>query len=117
MSLDLADVVTDPDLGAVSFQYARLVETVNAQGRAALEETLHDAIGNIQPAPGKERELLPDEDRIKAAILIFTPVELLAGDETIKADRVYYNGSTYRVTLAEPWAAAGSFYKALAVKE
>jgi hypothetical protein len=112
---ELLDIITDPDLGGCEFSYGRVTETVDAKGRAAHTETIHSAQGNIQPAPGRERELLPDEDSLKSSILIFTPADLTAGVGDIKADRIFYRNGIYRVVLAELWREHAGFTKALAV--
>lgn len=117
MDLDLRAVITDPDMGYIAFTYGRVTETVNSKGRSEVSEALHDAEGNIQPAPGKEREILEEGDRHKAAILIFTPAPLTAGENETKADRVYHEGGVYRVVLAEPWQHYFGFTKAVAVLE
>ncbi len=111
-----AALLADPDMGGCAFTYGRLVESVDAKGRARLEEEIFSARGNIQPAPGRERELLPEEDRVRDCILIFTTAPLGAGGgASVKADRVYYAGGAYRVRRAEPWREHGGFTKALAV--
>ncbi|MCL1939539.1 MAG: hypothetical protein FWG04_02625 [Desulfovibrionaceae bacterium] len=108
---DLLDIITDPDLGGCAFEYSRITESVNEKGRAVQAEQIFPAQGNIQPAPGKEREVLEDADRLKATILIFTPAPLTAGD------RVYHEGGVYRAALAEPWRQHAGFTKAIAVLE
>lgn len=117
MDMDLLEMITDPDLGGCAFAYGRVTETVNADGRAEFSEERHEAQGNIQPAPGREREVLEEADRLKAAVIIYTPAPLTAGEGRIKADRVYHEGCVYRVTLAEPWQQHAGFTKALAVME
>ena len=117
MDADLLELITDPDLGGCTFHYWRSVETVNDKGRSEKTGELQSAEGNIQPAPGKERELLEEGERQKAAILIFTPAALTAGEDKTKADRVYHDGGVYRVSLAEPWQRHAGFTKAVAVYE
>lgn len=117
MELDLLEMITDPDLGGTSFIYGRAIEVVNSKGRSEKTEELHPAEGNIQPAPGKERELLEEGERQKAAILIFTPEKLTSGEDKTKADRVYHDCGVYRVSLAEPWQQHAGFTKAVAVYE
>lgn len=117
MDMDLLELITDPDLGGCRFHYWRSVETVNTKGRSEKTGTLLSAEGNIQPAPGKERELLEEGERQKATILIFTPAALTAGEDTTKADRVHHDGGIYRVSLAEPWQQHAGFTKAVAVYE
>ena len=116
-SIDLADTILDPDMGAVTFTYERISEVVDDYGRSQTTTARIDTVGNIQPAPGKERELLPEADRLKETLLIFATVPLLAGEnDDTKADRVFYKNTAYRVRLAEAWSEHG-IYKALAVKE
>lgn len=117
MDIDLIDLVMDPDLGGCIFEYGRITESVNDKGRSVQAEERRRAEGNIQPAPGKERELLEEGDRLKAAIMIFTPAPLTAGEDKTKADRVYHEGGVYRVSLAEPWQSHAGFTKAIAVLE
>lgn len=117
MDLDLLDILTDPDLGGTDFTYDRVAATVNDKGRTVQTMTTLQASGNIQPAPGKERELLPEGDRTKEALLIFTVAELSAGSETTAPDLVTYRGRKYRVAMVEPWREHGGFTKAVAVLE
>lgn len=117
MDMYLRALITDPDLGGTSFVYWRAVERVTDKGRAEKSPELHTAVGNIQPAPGKERELLEEGERQKAAILVFTPAALTAGEDKTKADRLAYDGGLYRVSLAETWQGHAGFTKAVAVYE
>lgn len=120
--LDLVDVILDAAMGAINYEYERITETVDEYGRAEFVAETLNGRGNFQPAPGKEIERLPEEDRGKEAFIVFTPAELIAGPEEpeepqTKADRVHYNGKRYRVSLAEPWREAGGFTKAIIVFE
>ena len=117
MDMDLRALITDPDLGGTSFVYWRAVERVTDKGRAESSREQHAAEGNIQPAPGKERELLEEGERQKAAILVFTPAALTAGENKTKADRLAYDGGVYRVSLSEAWQGHAGFTKAVAVYE
>lgn len=117
MDRNLRELLTDPDLGGTHFVYWRAVESVTSKGRAETSRVLHTADGNIQPAPGKERELLEEGERQKAAILVFTPAALTAGEDKTKADRIAHDGGMYRVYLAETWQGHAGFSKAVAVYE
>ena len=117
MGMDLLDILMDPDMGGTAFVYERVTETVSAKGRAETSSALVSADGNIQPAPGRERELLPEGDRAKESILIFTPAELSAGGGSIQADLVHYRDGKYRVATAEAWREHAGFTKAVAVLE
>lgn len=117
MDRNLRELLTDPDLGGTHFVYWRAVESVTSKGRAEKSLEPHSADGNIQPAPGKERELLEEGERQKAAILVFTPAALTAGEDKTKADRIVHDGGVYRVSLSESWQGHAGFTKAVAVYE
>ncbi len=117
MDADLLETIIDPEMGGCTIAYGRITETINNKGRNELHEAMCQAEGNIQPAPGEEREVLEDADRYKECLLIFTPAPLTAGQGDLKADRVYHNGNAYRVVSAEPWQHHAGFTKALAVFE
>lgn len=113
---DLLAIVTDPDLGAVTFEYLRIAEKVDSKGRAVFSEEKFSAVGNIQPTPGKERELLPEGERDKESIVIFTPAPLRAdSSDGKKADLVLFTKSRYRVLLVENWGYLCAYTKATAV--
>jgi hypothetical protein len=113
----LIDVILDPELGGGSWQYGRIVQSFDENGWPVFTETLSTFDGNIQPAPGRERELLPEGEREKESLLVYTPVALSAGQGERRGDRIYYRDNVYRVVLAEPWREQAGFTKALAVLE
>ena len=115
--MDMSKLILEQSLGAVTFTYVRSLETVNDKGRSEKSQITLTAQGNIQPAPGNERELLEEGERQKAAILIFTTEALIAGEDAVKADRVHFNGGVYKVSLVEPWQHHANFTKAIAVYE
>lgn len=117
MDMDLTDLLTDPDLGAQEFAWGRITEAVNNLGRAEHTEVQAQAEGIVQPAPGRECERLPEGDRAKSVIVVYTQAELCAGQGERKPDRIYWRGGAYRVALAEPWWEAGGYIKVLAVLE
>ncbi len=115
--LDLRALMADPDLGGGEFHYVRLRESISDKGRAEYTEEPHQAWGCIQPAPGRERELLPEGDREKDAIVIHTAAPLTAGGKGEKADRVHHDGAVYRVCLVDNRQRPFGFTKATAVLE
>lgn len=115
--MNLLDCILDPDMGGGWYSFERTTETVTVAGLPEYDRVRSRFEGNIQPAPGRERELLEEEDRLKGAIVIYSPVELTAGDGAVKADRVFYRGHAFRVSMAEPWPEHAGYTKALAVLE
>jgi hypothetical protein len=77
-------------------------------------ETL-EILASVQPATPKELQRLPEGDRTKAVIAIWTTTELRTASSPpgAQADRVTYAGSTYEVQAVEAWD-LGGYWKALA---
>lgn len=72
----------------------------------------------VQPMPAKEALKLPENERTKEGIMIFTRSPLLTSDVSLqrKADHVTWNGRTYEVLLTEDWTAQAQYSKSLAVR-
>lgn len=116
MDTSLHGLMADPDLAA-SFDIVRRTETL-LKGRAVITATEETAVGVVQPATPRELERLPEADRVKSTIVVFTDCPLLVGDDTSDrvADGIRWRGELYTVTAVENWQDYG-FFKALAQKE
>jgi hypothetical protein len=68
-------------------------------------------LASVQPATGKELQLLPEGARERASVAIYTAGDLRNGDG------VMHEGESYRVLALDPWRAAGAYVKAIAVRE
>lgn len=113
---DLSKLMTDPDF-ARPLTVVRRTESVDEHGRASFAEERLDAVGVIQPATPKELERLPEGDRHKATVAVFTAFPLRAGDEAagIAPDWLEWQGARYEVASLDDWSAEG-FCHALAQK-
>lgn len=62
-------------------------------------------IASIQPVTGKERELLPEGERTKEVIRIYTKYGLRQAIEqqNVKGDQISYKGRVYEVRMVETW--------------
>lgn len=76
--------------------------------------TILEITASIQPATPKELQRLPEGDRTRDVIAIWTTTELRVG-EGAQADRVSYGGATYEVQAVERWD-LGAYWKALAAR-
>jgi hypothetical protein len=114
---NLLKVISDPEMGGGEYEYERILAGADEHGRGSYTSVRRVFNGNVQPAPGRERELLPEGDQDRAAILVYTPEALSAGDGQSRADRIYHAGAVYRVRLVEPWREHAGFTKAIAVLE
>lgn len=73
--------------------------------------------GVIAPASGRQIERLPEGQRDKETIAIYTPTELrTASAGGAPADRITWGGRVYEVLSVKPWSEAGGFVEALAIK-
>lgn len=93
--------------------------TLNAFGEyvdATPTESTLDPVA-VHTVTGRELEQLPEADRHRETIRLYTRTRLQATDDGNEADRVVYDGRTYRVTVAENHGPQGDVYAALAVLE
>lgn len=79
MLLDLGALLDDPDF-VIGFQIARRTRTVNDYGRAVTEEEILPARGAVQPATPEELERLPEGDRHRESISVWTLFALRDGN-------------------------------------
>lgn len=113
--MDMADVLLDPDY-CVDFPVIRSVETVDDHGRAQTVDTEIPAQGAIHPATEEELEILPEAQRVEEIVAVYTATRLTAGDDTHGADRVGWQGGTYKVLKVMDYSQFG-FVMALAQNE
>lgn len=73
---------------------------------------------SIQPVTGRELDILPENDRTREVLRIFTKTQLfgLSASNGQKPDRFAYLGRNYEVHNVEDWSAVAGFYDCLAVK-
>jgi hypothetical protein len=69
----------------------------------------------VQPATPKELARLPEGQRSREVIAVYTETELRIGGPGAAADRIGHAGATYEVHSVERWD-VGGFYKALAAR-
>lgn len=108
MNLELSLLLHDPDFSR-PFVVLRRTERVDEHGRAEFAEERLDAEGAIQPATPKELERLPEGDRHKETLAVFTAFPLRAGDEAAGAapDRIEWRGEWFEVAALDAWGLDG----------
>lgn len=77
-----------------------------AKGRyQAVTPTTFTIVASIQPMGGDEILMLPEGDREKEVLSLFTETELRVADQDNKteSDRVAWEGSDYEVIKVRPW--------------
>lgn len=72
----------------------------------------------VMPAGPKEIEMLPEAERSSEAILIFTNLALRCAAPGQQADRIIWQGRTYRAARQiEDWTVQAEYAWAIAVRE
>ncbi len=79
--------------------------------------TTFEIVANIQPATPKELERLPEGQRTREVIAVWTDTELKTATVPVgsRGDRIAYGGASYEVQAVERWE-LGGYWKALAGK-
>lgn len=108
----ITQVLTDPDL-VLDVTLERLAEGISARGRAEITVTATQTIrASVQPATPEERETLPEAERTKAALTLWT---LAALDSDV---RILWQGRGWRVQAVETWQDGATPYtRAVAIRE
>lgn len=104
MSLDVAYLLGDPDF-CVAFAVERCAEAVDDKGRTQMAGEVLPWQGVIQPATPRELERLPEGDRDRETITVYSREPLRIGQrpENTVADVILWRGQRYEVVNVEPW--------------
>lgn len=112
--MDLSTTIKSLKTG--EYTITRRTPVANIKGRAQPPTTDTFSIeANVQPATGKVRHLLPEGDRQKESIAIYTQTELF-GSDTELPDQINVKGITYEMSVVTPWDTNGNYFLAVAVK-
>ena len=115
---DISAALPDPELGFLSFTVRRLTYRLS-QGTTTVSRTDLPAEGCIHPGTPEMAQLLPEEERHKDLIAIYTSFPLSMGNNPggvtwSAADRILYDGRVWKLARVRDWARFG-YYQALAV--
>ena len=116
--IDLAPALTDPELGFTSYTVQRTTYRRQNGTSVPSVQTL-PAEGCIHPGTAEMLQLLPEEERAEKFIAVYTGFALTTGENTggatyTGADRILWNGETWRVVKVRDWAMFG-YYQCFAV--
>ena len=110
--MEITYIFSDPEMGSVSFAVERITYTRSREGTTSRSVT-EQARGCIHPGTAEALKLLPEEERQEACIVIYTDYPLStgipedAGVSFTGADRIHWNGQTWRVVKVRDWSAFG----------
>ena len=115
---DITPALLDPELGFLHFTVRRLTYRLS-QGTTTVTHTDHPAEGCIHPGTPEMTQLLPEEERHKDLIAIYTSFPLSLGSNPggtawTAADRILYAGNVWKLARLRDWSQF-NYYQALAV--
>lgn len=104
MSLDVSYLLDDQDF-CVVFAIERCTEIVDDKGRGKRTREVIPWLGVIQPATPYELERLPEADRDKETLTVYSREPLRPGQrpEGTAPDIILWYGRRYEVTSVETW--------------
>lgn len=108
--MDFYEILKDPDFTAEQ-TIISVVKGVDNRGRTTETKTEKTIVAAVQPAGPKEIETLPEAERDKASLSIWTtsPVEIDC--------RLFYGAAWHQVRSVEMWPAFGEqVYRCVAVR-
>ena len=119
--MNVTDAIFDSELGCTSFIVQRITYTRSRSGTSSsTSET--SALGSIHPGTPEMVQLLPEEERNKQFISVYTDYPLSEGTAEASAsnvftgqDRIVWNDKTWRVVRVRDWSYFG-YYQAYAVE-
>ena len=117
--MDITSAIFDPELGCTAFTVERITYTRTRAGTTSRSITAQ-AMGCIHPGTPEMIHLLPEEEKSETFIAVYTDYPLStgtpedAGASFTGADRIHWNGQTWRVVKVRDWSAFG-YVRAYAV--
>ncbi len=116
--MDISSALLDPELGCVSFTVERIRYTLS-RGEITPHPSNISASGCIHPGPPEMVQLLPEEDKAREFIAIYTSTMLSKGENYgstsfTAPDRIHYRDQTWRVVRVKKYHAF-NYCQALAV--
>ena len=116
--MNISTAWLDPELGFLVFTVRRLTYRLS-QGTTTVTHTDTQAEGYIHPGTPEMVQLLPEEERHKEFIAIYTGFPLSLGSNPggvswTAADRILYDGKVWKLAKLRDWSQFG-YYQGLAV--
>jgi hypothetical protein len=98
MTISVADLMTDPDLGGTTFMRMRPSVSESNEGTAGVTYATSTLRGIVQPAATADAKLLPEGVRLSDVQAFFCATGVSAGDGASQLpDLLKSDGVTYRV--------------------
>ena len=118
--MNMSSAIFDPELGSTGFTVERITYT-RCRGGTTYLSTTTGAMGCIHPGTPEMLQLLPEDEKADEFIVVYTDHPLSTGMHEASgacsftgADRIHWNGKTWRVVRVRDWQMFG-YYQAYAV--
>lgn len=116
--MDLTPLVHSQNVGPLVLRRAGPpTQTAHGDYTPAAETVLSLDPVAVHTLAGRDLEHVPEADRHREQIQLYTTVRLHCADGGQVADRVEYRGRTWRVTHADDYALQGAVWMAIATLE
>ena len=112
-SLDVSDVLDDPDFLDTTLMLRPRAVTVGQDGIASSTDGWLPFAGVVIPDGGQDLIQSGEGDAVQGDITIYTRTELTAGDSQRAADTVLWDGDPYRVINAQAWRYGSGYFRAV----
>lgn len=100
--MDISEILEDPDF-QVELEIERRTETVDEAGRGHMQASRSAIIACIQPLTPDELERLPEADRDRESLAVWSASLLQGTGPNHAPDLIIWQGKTYEVTGVEKW--------------
>ena len=94
--LDVTALLSDPDF-ADAITVTRVTTTIDSHGRSVATTATVSAIAVMQPATAAQLDVIPEAERSRDSVAIYTTFALRMAVAGGEADRVAWRGKTFRV--------------------
>lgn len=108
---EIISALLDPELGAAAFRVIRPTVRIS-QGTTERTTQVYSAAGCVHPGIPDTLSLLPEEERHETHIVIYTAFPLSLGENSggtayTAADRIAWNGKTWKLVSLQEWKPFG----------
>jgi hypothetical protein len=112
-SLDLTELLNDPDLAGESFTVLRREQVITSQGRGSVQTSTFTAVGSVIPLSDQPMQRGPDQQTLPRLLQVITQFRLRGVSKDpqgndYQPDLIVWNGDNYVVNKVYDWSHYGA---------
>lgn len=100
--IDISDILSDPDF-QVSLTGLRRKVIVDEHGRAKTTSEKFTITACVQAAGAKELERLPEADRVREILVIYSTTRFNVSELDTNPDVIFWQDKAYEIIACESW--------------